>query len=652
MNTLKLTLLFTLSTLFVSATSINMRLKTNDTDKVIQISKQTLAQTELSFDELLNKKQVDKERLVIQRFAQKLDLRSQQEIEIKVLIEEIKKLKQLIGKLPKTIMKKIQNASKRVEKLEKSFYVAVVYPVKSDYNAQLKQYLLNQYATELMDVKEQFQSVNGTKKLSSSVITKKQLGQIEHSTIVKQYHRGARLKIDILEVTQRPFKLSDSGKKTNNETHDVDNFKKANDIIIIPFTNASTALTKIQATNQKLTKSFVQKIITKAQKNVDLAGTNRNFEHMSKSIETEAAKIQTLYEKEQRKYARNIKEMKDYNQELRQLEDSVTSLTKELKNVKRKYRIILGKTSSITKTKTYEAELNPDEEKAFIIKSITDYVKNKKIGNISSNSSLKNRSKLSTKTKNSHQTITYNTIHVLPYENIDENAFGVMIFTSADIKELTTENIASYTLGKSKIRFVPVRQGAKLIYASEHEITWKNVKDFLEATNSQADNYFDSSCLAKTDYKSQYMSKKYEKFPAVCFKQEEKSEFISWFSTTINQKISIPKARDWKYIAANSGQSPYCWGNKNLKSLKKSRKFPENMDYNNGKTTSIKAVKSFKKSLSGFYDLCGNTYEMVDENHAIGMSFNDTPELIADMHPFEIGTVSNPNVGMRLFYSK
>jgi len=246
----------------------------------------------------------------------------------------------------------------------------------------------------------------------------------------------------------------------------------------------------------------------------------------------------------------------------------------------------------------------------------------------------------------------------LPYLTKD-NKIALFVFASVSIKDKLDENdLTTFGMKYTTLKFIPVKQGYKTIFAGQTEVTLALVKEYLETHSFK--KTFDSYCLDESllpeeakDYKN--ITSEYYNYPAVCFKVDKIDKFLKWVSKKIKRQIILPTSKDWGYVASNANSTTYCWGDESVEDLASEDELPENIYIEDkDEDTTISQVAKYKKSKLGLYDMCGNVFELTKDEDGLTYKGNSFSSYIEESvgEGEEYSDDINPSLGLRLFYIK
>jgi hypothetical protein len=309
--------------------------------------------------------------------------------------------------------------------------------------------------------------------------------------------------------------------------------------------------------------------------------------------------------------------------------------------------------------KIYVENIDYKEEKDFIKRKVRSYISKISINEIKRLDILKNFDDLSSKTEKLYKTIKFNSIHILPF-NANNNQLGILIFATASIKSaINEEDFVNIKLKYTNIKFIPLRIESKIIYLAQTETSLGIIKEFLEDKKESFEEYFDDFCVEDStlpdDAKDfNHIGSDFYDYPAICFRVEKIDDFLRWFSKKSHKNVKIPPFSKWSYAATNGGINNYCWGDEEAKAISKQKR-PENIFIDESEDTQIKKIKLYPKSKSGFYDLCGNVFELVtDEQGKLAIAGNSYSSYIVKSK----NAIDNYNeeatssLGIRFFYEE
>ena len=576
-------------------------------------------------------------------------------VDIKLLEDDLKKAKQRYDRA----INKIYHENKQLERYS---YLVVISKGDKNYEKDLESFIIDKFAIKKYDQSTTLNKSLASVEMQSVIKTQKDFGQKSVDTIYDFVDRTTGTTIKVLKVTQNPFVKSASNSSNKAMVRKNDNFAESKVQI---YDLANEDLTSLQfdlEDKYKVPDESLNEFMSNLKPKIDLMKYSIDFAKSTAKINQVLKKLEQEHVIQSEKVLEiqdKYDSKKDINKQIAPVMDDLLQQTQKLL---KPYNISLtkeaiGKISIIT-PKIYSEIVQYKEERDYIRRKVKSFVSKIKVTDLQQSDTLVNFADLSSVTKNQHKTVEFESIHLLPYLDVN-NKIGVLIFAAVEIKDKLDQNDAlEFHFKYDEIEFIPVQKGYKTIFVAQTEVTLGLVKEFLETHSYK--RYFDQYCIDESllpeeakNYKK--VPQEYYKYPAVCFKVDNIDGFLSWVSKKIKRDVIIPKSEDWSYVATNGGTTDYCWGNATPDELLEDDKLPENIYLEeNDKDTTIEKVGSYSKSKLGIYDMCGNVFELVKQDGDLGYKGNSFSSYIevtndeAEMYEDDI----NPTLGLRLFYIK
>jgi hypothetical protein len=640
---------------------VNIKLGTVDIDEVLLKTDNMIKKYNFKKIKYDKTKKNQHQKIVDTIIANLKRLQSIEE-ELKLNYIDIKRYKQDLETINKDYNRAINRIYKTNSSLNRDIYILVAHKGDIDYQSDIESYILDKFSIKKYDQTTTLKKSMASKSMQNTIKTEKDFGQ-KSSVVVDEFAiRAKDVEFNLIKITQNPFIKSKTSQSSNAIVKTNDMFSETGVMLYdLKDTDINTILDELSSTLQidtALLKQFLQKI----NNDVNVPKYKQSFAKSSQEIKQV---LQTL-EEEHQKIVSRVFEVKDNLEQRLSSNNFLEALKKDLFNETQtlllRYNINLTPKNItnmiIISPKIYSERVYLGEEREYVHRKVKSYISKINITDLQQSETLTNFTDLSSKTKNVHKTVKFETLHILPY--IDKNnKIGLFVFSSISIKEeLSDSDIVKIPFKYTTLNFIPVKQGYKTIFVGDSEVTLGLVKEFLKGKKTK--KYFDTYCIEDSelpeeakDFKN--IDKEYYNYPAVCFKVDKIDKFLKWVGKKAQRDIVIPQFDDWKYIATNSDSSDYCWGNKSLDELIEDEEKPENIYFEDSDdSTTIKEVKKFPKSKTGVYDMCGNIYEMVYFDGELSFAGNSYSSYIAksDAEPEAYNDDINPSLGLRLFYIK
>lgn len=665
----KLYFIFLLLIPTLYAQTINVLLDTSDKQKALKLVEKELNQLSLKKYITRDTTAVVEFDFEIENFRNNLNEITQLYADIHVKGKDIKGLEENVLAAPKKIKESLFREYKKAQEISRVLYFLVVIDGLDEdendkkYLPALNQYFLDNYAFEYIDVNEEYitkytldklYTKSFTKEQLSNIQLKKEIGRLDITEVLgmTSYEKdGAELMV--IRVMQYPFKQEFKKEKIT-ITKEKNYYEKLDGVSVLEIENFQSLAKTIKkghsTINNEVLEDFIKGI---EEKDLKISRYHINIAKQNKAILKADKKIKTIFSRASNKLQLNIDELIEIKDELYEYEKNLKDKINNISKTKDKYSVVLKENTKLSSMGTYHLSGRFKNLKKDIVSITLEYLESEKSHVLSGTEELKNGDDLSTTTVNSHKSIVFNSIHYMLFLN-KRGKLNMRLFASKNIKVLDKEDVSKLKLGSTDILFVPISKGSKVYYMAQTETTWKELKNYITQSQNLWSDLIDSECLKKTIYKKLPPKNKYNDYPAVCFEDEGVDNYIKFLNSQEDSKnIRLMTENEWVFFASNAKQTKYCWGDEEVKKLLKRKIYPANFDYGDNKKRNFSKVTKYEKNLIGAYNMCGNAFEMVEDDGDkmyIGFSYQSELNPIEDSYTRDKSSRMNKYIGLRLFY--
>jgi len=577
---------------------------------------------------------------------------------------DIKSLKISLQNAQQQYNRDINRIYKKNHQIDRYTYIVVATKGELDYNIDLENFLIDKYAIKLYDQTTTLHKSLQSVQMKSIIKTQKDFGQKSIDVIYEYPLRANNITLRILKVIQNPFVKPNLNKKQSSNVAVYKNqalkesTSKIYDLNDINIDTIKNDLLQSYHLPVDAIRSFVQEIKTKT----DLQKQKNDFVKNTNKITAVLNQLETQHKKELRTIVNINEQYQQKKAKVKQLQPKIDKLLEQTQLLLKPYDIKITKETigaiTIIDPKLYKERVDLNEEVDYIRRKIKSYITKITVSDIQQSDTLIDFDDLLSITTKKHKVVKYNTISFLPYLTKD-NKIALFVFASVSIKDKLDENdLTTFGMKYTTLKFIPVKQGYKTIFAGQTEVTLALVKEYLETHSFK--KTFDSYCLDESllpeeakDYKN--ITSEYYNYPAVCFKVDKIDKFLEWVSKKIKRQIILPTSKDWGYVASNANSTTYCWGDESVEDLASEDELPENIYIEDkDEDTTISQVAKYKKSKLGLYDMCGNVFELTKDEDGLTYKGNSFSSYIEESvgEGEEYSDDINPSLGLRLFYIK
>ena len=600
------------------------------------------------------------ERITISQKNLKELARLRSDLEVNYL--DIKSLQVDLDRAKKNYDREINKIYKKNSSIDRYSYILVAYKGEQDYKNDLENFIIDKFAIKKYDQTTTLKKSLASVAMQSIIKTEKDFGQKAVDTVYDYIIRANNVTLKVLKITQNPFIKSENlSIKNNVETKDFE-FKESAVTVIDLASQDFTILKNELEAKFEISTIALKPFMENLQNKINLDVYRADFEASSKKIVAVLTSLEAKHN-EQTAIVATIQSKLNIKKGVAKLiESKLDKLLAQTQKLLKPYNIPLTRETigviSIVTPKLYSEAVDLNEEKEYINRKVKSYISKLNVSDLKQSETLIDYSDLTSTTKKKHKSIKFETVHFLPYLD-KNNQIGLFLFASISIKEeLDDDDILEFKFKYDTVKFIPIKKGYKTLFVAQKEVTLGIVKEFLESNSFKKsfDQYcIDESYLPEEAKNYKKVSQEFYQYPAVCFKVDNIQKFISWVSKKTKRDIVIPNREDWAYVASNSKTTNYCWGNMEPEELIEEDSLPENI-YIEGidLESTITKTASYPKSLNGFYDMCGNVFELVLEDGDLaykGNSFSSYIEKSTDEAERYSDDI-NSNLGLRLFYIK
>ena len=628
-------------------------------DKTIQKAKQ------IDFAKLkVDNKSIKIHTKRVTKIEENLKLLASYRSELELDSIDLKSLKISLQNAQQQYNRDINRIYKKNHQIDRYTYIVVATKGELDYNIDLENFLIDKYAIKLYDQTTTLHKSLQSVQMKSIIKTQKDFGQKSIDVIYEYPLRANNITLRILKVIQNPFVKPNLNKKQSSNVAVYKNqalkesTSKIYDLNDINIDTIKNDLLQSYHLPVDAIRSFVQEIKTKT----DLQKQKNDFVKNTNKITAVLNQLETQHKKELRTIVNINEQYQQKKAKVKQLQPKIDKLLEQTQLLLKPYDIKITKETigaiTIIDPKLYKERVDLNEEVDYIRRKIKSYITKITVSDIQQSDTLIDFDDLSSTTTKKHKVVKYNTISFLPYLTKD-NKIALFVFASVSIKDKLDENdLTTFGMKYTTLKFIPVKQGYKTIFAGQTEVTLALVKEYLETHSFK--KTFDSYCLDESllpeeakDYKN--ITSEYYNYPAVCFKVDKIDKFLKWVSKKIKRQIILPTSKDWGYVASNANSTTYCWGDESVEDLASEDELPENIYIEDkDEDTTISQVAKYKKSKLGLYDMCGNVFELTKDEDGLTYKGNSFSSYIEESvgEGEEYSDDINPSLGLRLFYIK
>lgn len=582
------------------------------------------------------------------------------ELELNYL--DIKSLENDLEKAKKLYDREINKIYRTNSTVDRYSYILVAYKGDKDYTKDLENFIIDKFAIKKYDQSTTLHKSLASVEMQSVIKTEKDFGQKAVDTVYDYIVRANDVTLKVFKITQNPFIKSPNAKDNKaKEQQDVIFAESSTTVVDLASYDFRTLQSELEATFN-ISTIALEPFMQNVQNRINLDVYRADFEKSSQNIVRVLKELELKHNLETPKVAQIQAQLDAKKGVSKKIEPELTGLLAVTQKLLKPYNIPLTKETvgniSIVTPKLYSERVDLNEEKDYVNRKIRSYISKLNVTDLKQSETLIDYSDLTSTTKKKHKSVKFETMHILPY--LDQgNKIGLFVFSAISIKEsLGDDDMLDFAFKYDNVKFIPVKKGYKTLFVAQKEVTLGLVKEFLE-THSYKKN-FDQYCIDESylpedakNYKD--ISQEFYEYPAVCFKVDNIQKFISWVAKKTKRDIVVPSREDWAFVASNSETTGYCWGNKEPDELLDEDTLPENVYIEGADMQSaITKTGSYPKSLNGFYDMCGNVFELVMESGELAYKGNSFSSYIersvgeAELYADDI----NSNLGLRLFYVK
>lgn len=576
------------------------------------------------------------------------------------LNEKQKNLQYLQTKTKKSIQRKTRNYAT----LKRTTYYVVMEPIGQSYKEELQNFLIDKYAiTKYRQNLKTTMSDRGVESFSYIIENEKEFGLMKQEVLKEHTYREKNLHLLLVKVVQYPFKSTNISAKNNTTSTTVDKFKESS-VEIIPVQSIQDVAKKLAL---KLSDAATTKVAKEINKTIPLKKSKKRLYRANKQIKDATKKLYTTYKSNIEKLNSAASAVEFAKQNYQANQKAIEELKDKVIKLAGYYGIELN-TDELQKIVVlspaeYAEYVEADEEVDFVMRKTKKYLQSISLEGVAQQEKIINFYDLDVKNLAQVLMLQYDSLHLMPY--IEGKKLSLMLFGVLKVeKKITKDDYIRKTLSYSTLEFLPVQKGYERIFVQTTELSVGTVKEFLEQKHKKTKYFFDTYCLEDStlpegarDFKN--VEEEYYDYPAVCYKQEKIQDILEWLSQKVGKKITLATSDEWSYVATNANTTKYCWGNESVDELIENEKVVENIfieseDYPQDGEPRLRKIQSFPPSKLGFYDMCGNGYELVKQDGEFMIKGNSYISYIEESAApaLEYDYTLNPLITLRVLYKQ